>query len=159
MNYTDFDTTTDTDATPWTATMPSYSSQIVPGGRGGPMVAGDANAAPWAATPSGNQLVAAPRGVQMVPANTGAATTSDMVVLGSLIQSLQQTQQRQMNVLRDLDERIGHLENAARPNIQPQQVPSFERTTWWAIWGLLMLILGGALAVLIVLIMMRVTIS
>src|SRR5438477_3813715 len=101
----------------------------------------------WTPAPPSTQIVATPPNTQLVAAPT-AATSSDMMVLGSMIQSMQQTQMQQMYLMRDFDARIGRLEQAARPQATP--TPSFERVTWWAIWGLLMLILGGTLTVVII---------
>lgn len=107
---------------------------------------------PWGAPTQAAQWVPPARSGQMVPANT---RTSDMLVIGSLIQSVQQTQQQQMYLLRELDARLVRMENSER-DAAAARVPTFERTTWWAIWGLLMLILGGALTIMIVLILTHV---
>lgn len=108
----------------------------------------------WTPAPVTTQMVAAPPNTQLVAAPTNTATSSDVMVLGSMLQSMQQTQMQQMYLMRDFDSRIGRLEQAARPN--PPAGASFERMTWWAIWGLLMLILGGTLTVVIILILMNV---
>lgn len=115
----------------------------------------DNDAAPWTAAPNSSQMMAAPRNTHLVPASNATASGSDMVVLGSMLQSVQQTQMQQIYMLRDFDSRISRLEQANRPNPVPQ-TPSYERATWWALWGLLMLVLGGALTVVIVLILMNV---
>jgi hypothetical protein len=88
-----------------------------------------------------------------------SANVSETVVLSSLLQSIQQTQTQQMYMLRNLDARLARLEEPPRP-VKPVPTPkttqatnSFEAATWWAIWGLLMLILGGALAFVIALIL------
>ncbi len=128
MNYQDYDYATDTDAAPWPAAP--ASTQMVPAARNGQL------AQPPGPTPA-------------------APNMSEMLMLGSLIQSVQNAQTQQMYVMRDLDARLGRLEQNARPQAATA-TPSFERGTWWAIWGLLMLILGGALAVVIVLILLNI---
>jgi hypothetical protein len=122
----------------------------------------DTDTAPWTATPvaSPAPMVAAPRAVPVVQTQAApvAAPTNnaDIYLLGSLIQSVQQSQNRQMYYLRDMDARLTRLESAAHPASNPgASTPSFERATWWAIWGLLMLILGGALAVVLLLILLN----
>lgn len=116
----------------------------------------DTDAAPWTAAPTSAQMVAAPRNTQLMPAApVTAANSSEMVVLGSMLQSVQQTQMQQIYMLREFDSRISRLEQAARPNPAPQ-TPTYERATWWALWGLLMLVLGGALTVVIVLILLNI---
>ncbi len=62
-------------------------------------------------------------------------------------QSIRSATQRQMQVLREFDLRLNSLEDANR-----RTEGSFERATWWALWGILMLILGAALVVIILLI-------
>lgn len=117
----------------------------------------DTDAAPWTVSPSPStaQMVAAARPIPAVAAAQAAPGMSEMMVLGSMIQSIQQTQARQMYFLRDFDTRLARLEANAHPPAQAP-TPTYERTTWWAIWGLLMLILGGALTVVIVLIVLNV---
>jgi hypothetical protein len=80
---------------------------------------------------------------------------TEMVMLGSMMRSMQQTQNQQIILMRDLDVRLARLEGTAvgRAQVAPA---TFERVTWWAIWGLLMLILGGALTIVIVLILLNV---
>lgn len=139
MQYdTDYDTDADTDAAPWTAT-PSTNS--------GPMVA----------APRRTNLVAEPASRQ-ITVTTASPNYSEALAVGSMIQSIQQTQTQQMYLLREMDSRLARLEEPTR-YAPPQQVivaPSYERATWWAIWGLLMLILGGALAVVILLIVLNI---
>jgi hypothetical protein len=86
------------------------------------------------------------------------SNVSEILVLGSLIQSVQTAQTQQMYVLRDIDSRLSRLEDSARYSAAapPPANPSFERATWWAIWGLLMLILGGALAIVTLLILLNI---
>ena len=108
----------------------------------------------WTPAPT-TQIVAAQPTGQLVATPSNSANSSEMLVLGSMLQSMQQTQMQQMYLMRDFDTRLGRLEQTARPNA-PAASPSFERVTWWAIWGLLMLILGGTLTVVIILILMNV---
>lgn len=131
MNYQNYDYGTETDTAPWTATS---SSQMVSS-------RGDAQLYPLSPNP-------------VVPQQSQSAM-SEMLVLGSMIRSLQQTQNQQIYWLRDFDARINRIEVNTRP---PAAVvtPPFERATWWAIWGLLMLILGGALTIVIMLILLNV---
>ncbi len=131
MNYQDFDYGTDTDSAPWTA---APSTQML-------STRGDAQLLPLTPNPLVSQTSAAP-------------ASSEMLVLGSFLASMQRAQSQQTYVLRELDARLARLENNTRVN-SPAQPASFERATWWAIWGLLMLILGGALTVVIVLILMN----
>ncbi|HZQ05511.1 MAG TPA: hypothetical protein VFD70_02965 [Anaerolineae bacterium] len=129
MQYHETDYSVDTDTTPWTATP-----------------------APIVTTPRSGQLVA-------TPTNTPVVNVSEMLALSSLIQSVQQTQMQQMYVLRDMNSRLARLEDEVHTAAQtpaPVIVPTYERATWWAIWGLLMLILGGALALVTVLILLNV---
>lgn len=137
MQY-DNDYETDTDAAPWTAPA-SYNS--------GPMVAAPRNA----------QLVAEPA-PQQVTVSTPAPNYAEVLAMGNMIQSIQQTQTQQMYLLREMDSRLARLEEPMRYPAQAQVIvtPSYERATWWAIWGLLMLILGGALAVVILLIVLNI---
>lgn len=80
---------------------------------------------------------------------------SEMVVLGSMLRSLQQNQNQQTLWLRDFDARINRIEISTRPPAAAVTTPAFERATWWAIWGLLMLVLGGALTIVIMLILLN----
>jgi hypothetical protein len=69
-----------------------------------------------------------------------------------MLQSMQNAQHQQIYALRDLDNRLARLED----NRQPQTiVTSTDRATWWALWGLLMLVLGAALAVIILMILLQ----
>lgn len=132
MNYQTYDYETPTDTTaPW---MPTT-------GQSGQMIA----------APTNGQLVATPA------APIVAANATDMATLGSMIQSVQQTQMQQVYLLREFDARVARLEQAVSPYTSPTNATaSFERATWWAIWGLLMLILGGTLTIVIVLILMNI---
>lgn len=128
-----------------------------------------ADEAPWEASPQApNPAVPPPRTVQIAPPLptpvpvTAASSTAELMVLGNLIQSVQQTQTQQLYLLRDMDSRLARLEVPVRYVAQPAAANpapapmSYERATWWAIWGLLMLILGGALAVVTLLILLNV---
>lgn len=116
----------------------------------------DTDTAPWTPAPNGSQIVTAPRHTHIVPATPPATThNSELVALGSMLQNMQQTQVQQIYMLREFDHRISRLETGARPNPAPQ-TPTYERATWWALWGLLMLVLGGALTIVIVLILMNI---
>lgn len=83
------------------------------------------------------------------------APTSEMVMLGSLLQSVQNTQQQQNYMLREMAARLARLEDNARVVVAP--AASFERSSWWAIWGLLMLVMGAALAVILILLLSQIT--
>lgn len=89
-----------------------------------------------------------------------AVISAEAAALGAMLQTVQQTQTQQMYLMRQLDTRLTHLEQMARTrSAQAQQAGStlsFERATWWAIWGLLMLVLGGALAVVLILLLLNI---
>lgn len=55
----------------------------------------------------------------------------------------------QSGVLRDIDYRLIRLEEGNRAWTA---VRSFEQNTWWTLWGVLMLIVGSALAITLILI-------
>jgi|GEM_PF-1950216 hypothetical protein len=139
MQYQTYDTENPTDEAPWTA------APTAPGTQG----AGSYNSQLMPLTP--NPLAV----------NT-QATAAETVMLTSLIQSVQQTQVQQMYLLRNLDARLARIEEAPRQSVTmaPQAIAytpgAFERATWWAIWGLLMLVLGGALAVVLLLILLNI---
>lgn len=126
----------------------------------------ETDTAPWTAPPAQSPTITTHRSAQLVPMQAPAplavnppvaSNVSEMFMLGSMLQSVQQAQTQQTYLLREFDARLSRLENNARP--QPAFVaatPSFERATWWALWGLLMLVLGSALAVIIILILLNV---
>lgn len=128
----------------------------------------ETDSAPWTATPARtdarlypltpNPLITTTNASPVVPINTQIPTMSDMIMLGSILQSVQQTQRQQTYLLRDFDARLARVESNGHPAAAATAAsnPSFERATWWAIWGILMLVLGSALAIVIVLILMRV---
>ena len=73
----------------------------------------------------------------------------------TLGRSMQNMFQMQMRMLNDLDARMNRLE---QPRVQQQRQPQgnpgeFYTQTWWALWGILMLILGSALVVVLMLIL------
>ena len=71
-------------------------------------------------------------------------TQSEIMMLGSMIQSVQQNQSRQLYLLRVFRCTSFPLSKSTCILRAPAQTPSFERARRPAIWGLLMLILGGA---------------
>ena len=56
---------------------------------------------------------------------------------------------QQAFLLREFDLRLKHLEAATRPAPDPN---AFYRSTWWMLWGILMLLVGSALTVILFLI-------
>ncbi len=132
MSYQDY-TYTETEGQSWT---PQGSSQIV----SAPST--DAQLYPLSPNP-------------VVVQSSQSPNMSELMVLGSLMRSMQQTQNQQIYLMRDLDVRLARLEGTAVARAQATPA-TFERVTWWAIWGLLMLILGGALTIVIVLILLNV---
>jgi hypothetical protein len=132
MNYQDYNYSTEADS----AHTPPGASQMV----AAPTT--DAQIYPLSPNPV---IVQAPQ-----PSNT-----SEMLMLGSMMRSMQNSQNQQIYLMRDLDVRLARLEGTAQATIAVQPA-TFERITWWAIWGLLMLILGGALTIVIMLILLNV---
>lgn len=140
MQYRESEYVSSTDEAPWTA-EPAPSGSMV--------ARGDSQLMPLTPNP-------------LAPTNGNVATPSaETVMLTALLQSVQQTQNQQMYLLRNLDARLARLEEAprwalpAQPQVQVNNAGAFERATWWAIWGLLMLVLGGALAVVLLLILLN----
>jgi len=140
MQYRESEYVSSADEAPWTA-EPAPSDSMV--------ARGDSRLMPLTANP-------------LAPGNgNGSSPISETVMLTALIQSVQQTQTQQMYFLRNLDARLARLEETSRmmlptpPQAQVNNAGAFERTTWWAIWGLLMLVLGGALAVVLLLILLN----
>jgi hypothetical protein len=76
-------------------------------------------------------------------------TGEQATALTAWLHSLQHITQRQLTILRNLDYRLTRLEAVNRAR---DTTPGVERATWWALWGLLMLILGAALVVILILI-------
>ena len=62
-------------------------------------------------------------------------------------QALRSVTNRQLQMFREIELRLSSLEDANRA-----REGSFERATWWALWGIVMLILGAALVVILLLI-------
>jgi hypothetical protein len=139
MQYQDNEYGTETDAAPWTAAPAPAPAQLVSSPRNGQMLA---------AQPRSPVVVQAPQ----------SSNVSEVLVLGSLIQSVQSAQSQQMYLLRDMNARLARLEDSARQAAveNPGQTSSVERATWWALWGVLMLILGGALAIVTLLILLNI---
>lgn len=113
----------------------------------------------------GRLAVAPHQHLLATPAIASVPTTikPEQVLLSPVFQAVQQTQQQQMYLLREMDARLARLEenarvvrydDATRPVIASAM--SFERSSWWAIWGLLMLIMGAALAVIIILLVSQI---
>lgn len=122
-----------------------------------------ADEAPWTAAP--NTESADTFNSQLLPLTpnplTPAQTSNhtDAATLGTVLQALQQAQVQQLYLVRGMETRLARLEELAQNARSAQSqtaADSFERATWWALWGLLMLVLGGALAVVTVLILLNV---
>lgn len=127
MQYPDYAYETGSDPTSETGTYANSDSQLLP-------------------------LTANP----LAPAPT--ANRQDALALAAALQSIQQTQLQQMYALRGMETRLAQLEQnawAARGGQNSGASDSFERATWWALWGILMLILGGALMSVIMLILLN----
>ncbi len=76
-------------------------------------------------------------------------TIADFLALTTWSQTLQNNQQQQLAILKEIDARLARLEEYTRPSPTSN---TYERASWWALWGVLMLILGAALVILILLI-------
>ena len=85
----------------------------------------------------------------IAPESLTPMPVSETAALNSWLRTFQNVMQRQFTILHDLDTRLTRLEVS---NHVRETTPSFERTTWWALWGILMLLLGAALTVILVLI-------
>ncbi len=83
------------------------------------------------------------------PPTVQRRTPTSVVEVQDWGQSLRGVMQRQMQILREMDLRLSNLEDVNR---EKSSSVSFERATWWALWGILMLILGAALVVILLLI-------
>lgn len=77
------------------------------------------------------------------------SATSELAEVATRVRAQESWARTQSGVLRDIDYRLTHIEETNRAWAVMQ---SAEQRTWWALWGILMLILGSALAVIIVLI-------
>ncbi|MBI4671094.1 MAG: hypothetical protein HY741_05440 [Chloroflexi bacterium] len=67
-----------------------------------------------------------------------------------MARSMQNIFQMQMAMLRQLDVRLNRLEQTRPPQFNTGE---FYAQTWWALWGILMLILGAALVMVLTLIL------
>lgn len=81
--------------------------------------------------------------------DTRAPQPNALTPMGMLAHSLQNVFQMQMTMLRDLDARMNRVEQTRTTAPSPER---FYAQTWWALWGILMLILGSALVVVLLLI-------
>jgi hypothetical protein len=117
------------------------------------------SSAPLTSTPSGQLMPLTPNPLMQVNPQSQSASPETLMI-ASFLQTVQQTQTQQMFLLRSLDARLARLET--RPvaleatNVRPISSASFERATWWALWGMLMVILGGALAIVLFLILINI---
>ncbi len=91
-------------------------------------------------------------GVQRVSYTYPAAPTVQQTELvePQWSRTLRRVTDRQLQILRNMDMRISNLEAADDQGVADA---SFERATWWALWGILMIILGAALVVILFLIL------
>ncbi len=87
--------------------------------------------------------------VEYVQPETIVTRRDEIAEVNSWIRALQNTAARQLSLLREMDIRIGNLEQRDR---MASSYTSFEKATWWALWGILMLILGAALVVVLLII-------
>jgi hypothetical protein len=83
------------------------------------------------------------------PNEPAVSRSNGLAAVSTKLQAQEKWARQQSAVLRDFDYRLTHLEEA---NHAWGAAQSIEQATWWALWGILMLILGSALAVIIVLI-------
>jgi hypothetical protein len=122
-----------------------------------------ADEAPWTAAPNPPRADAFDS--QLMPLTPNPLTPAqsnnhaDSLALGTVLQALQQTQIQQLYLVRGMETRLARLEELAQNARGAQSqtaTDSFERATWWALWGLLMLVLGGALAAVTMLILLNV---
>ena len=85
-------------------------------------------------------------GVNPPPLVIEEPVRTEWLTFAQWAQTMQALQQRQMQLLNEVDTRLARVERGATWDT--------ERVTWWMLWGILMLIMGGALTILIVLILM-----
>jgi hypothetical protein len=83
------------------------------------------------------------------PVSTRSAASAEATALGALAHVLQNMMLQQTLMLRTFDLRLHRLETTRD---RAPQAGSFERATWWMLWGILMLIVGAALTVILFLI-------
>lgn len=69
--------------------------------------------------------------------------------LSSRMQAQEDWSRQQTLLLQDIGDRLTNLEEGT--HIWTSAM-SLEQSTWWALWGVLMLVLGSALAVLVILV-------
>lgn len=84
----------------------------------------------------------------------GVPPQQELTQFGMFTRSLENMFQMQMTMLREMDRRMNRLEQP-QPTPRPARGEQFYAQTWWALWGILMLILGAALVVVVVLILQR----
>ncbi len=87
---------------------------------------------------------------RVVRAEDDARGYDETRALRPWIRGLQDVTQRQFALLREFDFR---LSNSEERNRVASNEASLERASFWVLWGILMLILGSALAVVLVLIL------
>ena len=87
----------------------------------------------------------------VVRAEEDAPSYDENRALQRWIRGLENMTQSQLALLREFDFRLSDSEERNR---RASNLASFERTWFWALWGILMLILGSVLVVLLVLILM-----
>jgi hypothetical protein len=76
-------------------------------------------------------------------------TTTGLAALNARLRAQENWARQQSSVLHDIDYRLTNMEEGTHLWTSAM---SLEQTTWWALWGILMLILGSALAVIVILI-------
>jgi hypothetical protein len=84
-----------------------------------------------------------------LPSEPAVSASNGVAAVGSRLRAQESWRRQQSAFLRDIDYRLAHLEEANHAWAARQSV---EQATWWALWGILMLILGSALAVIVILI-------
>jgi hypothetical protein len=83
------------------------------------------------------------------PKDAALSKPNGLAEIATRVRAQESWARTQSGVLRDIDYRLSRLEEAS-PTWTAMQ--SIEQTTWWVLWGILMLILGSALAVVLILI-------
>lgn len=76
-------------------------------------------------------------------------TTNGFAGLNARLRAQENWARQESSVLQDVNYRLTSLEDGT--HIWTSAM-SLEQTTWWALWGILMLVLGSALAVIMILI-------
>lgn len=87
---------------------------------------------------------------QYIVVDTPQPSETGLAPFALMARSMQNIFQAQMAMLRQFDARLNRLEQARS---QPFNSGQFYAQTWWALWGILMLILGSALVMVMVLIL------